>query len=70
MLDIVKAYEKTTGAKINYKIVERRPGDIDECYADPKKAYEVLGWKAENTIEDMCRDSYRWQTNNPDGYGE
>ncbi len=70
VLDIVKAYEKTTGAKINYKIVERRPGDIDECYANPKKAYEVLGWKAENTIEDMCRDSYRWQTNNPDGYGE
>ncbi len=70
VLDIVKAYEKTTGAKINYKIVDRRPGDIDECYADPKKAYEVLGWKAENTIEDMCRDSYRWQSNNPDGYGE
>ena len=70
VLDIVKAYEKTTGAKINYKIVERRPGDIDECYADPKKAYEVLGWKAENSIEDMCRDSYRWQSNNPDGYGE
>ena len=70
VLDIVKAYEKTTGAKINYKIVARRPGDIDECYADPKKAYEVLGWKAENTIEDMCRDSYRWQSNNPNGYGE
>ena len=70
VLDIVKAYEKTTGAKVNYKIVARRPGDIDECYADPKKAYEVLGWKAENTIEDMCRDSYRWQSNNPDGYGE
>lgn len=70
VLDIVKAYEKTTGTKINYKIVARRPGDIDECYADPKKAYEVLGWKAENTIEDMCRDSYRWQSNNPDGYGE
>ena len=70
VLDIVKAYEKTTGAKVNYKIVARRPGDIDECYADPKKAYEVLGWKAENTIEDMCRDSYRWQSSNPDGYGE
>ena len=70
VLDIVKAYEKTTGAKVNYKIVARRPGDIDECYADPTKAYEVLGWKAENTIEDMCRDSYRWQSNNPDGYGE
>ena len=70
VLDIVKAYEAATGAKIEYKIVPRRPGDIDECYADPKKALEVLGWKAENNIEDMCRDSYRWQKNNPDGYDE
>ena len=70
VLDIVKAYEAATGVKIEYKIVPRRPGDIDECYADPKKALEVLGWKAENNIEDMCRDSYRWQKNNPDGYDE
>lgn len=70
VLDIVKAYEKATGAKVPYKIVPRRPGDIDECYANPDKAYRVLGWKAENDIEDMCRDSYRWQSQNPDGYGE
>ena len=70
VLDVVKAYERVTGARVNYKIVDRRPGDIDECYADPTKAYDVLGWKAENNIEDMCRDSYRWQKNNPDGYGE
>ena len=70
VLDIVKAYEASTGIKINYKIVNRRPGDIDECYANPKKAYEVLGWKAENNIEDMCRDSYNWQIKNPNGYGE
>ena len=70
VLDVVKAYERVTGARVNYKIVDRRPGDIDECYADPTKAYNVLGWKAENNIEDMCRDSYRWQKNNPDGYGE
>ena len=70
VLDIVKAYESATGATVSYKIVDRRPGDIDECYADPSKAYEVLGWRAENGIEDMCRDSYRWQKNNPDGYGE
>ena len=70
VLDIVHAYEKATGIKINYKITARRPGDIDECYADPTKAYEILGWKAEYGIEDMCRDSYRWQKNNPDGYGE
>ena len=70
VLDVIKAYERVTGARVNYKIVDRRPGDIDECYADPTKAYDVLGWKAENNIEDMCRDSYRWQKNNPDGYGE
>ncbi len=70
VLDIIKAYEKATGITINYKIVDRRPGDIDECYANPKKAYEVLGWRAENNIEDMCRDSYNWQLKNPNGYGD
>ena len=68
VLDIIHAYEKATGITINYKITARRPGDIDECYANPKKAYEVLGWKAENNIEDMCRDSYNWQRQNPNGY--
>ena len=68
VLDIVKAYESATGIKINYKIAPRRPGDIDECYANPTKAYTVLGWKAENNIEDMCRDSYNWQIKNPCGY--
>ena len=68
VLDIVHAYEKATGIKINYKITDRRPGDIDECYANPKKAAEVLGWKAEYNIEDMCRDSYNWQLKNPKGY--
>jgi len=68
VLDIVKAYEKATGLTVNYKIVARRPGDIDECYADPTKAYEVLGWKAERDIEQMCKDSARWQAMNPNGY--
>ena len=68
VLDIVHAYEKATGIKINYKITARRPGDMDECYANPKKAYEVLGWSAEYNIEDMCRDSYNWQRQNPKGY--
>ena len=68
VLDIVHAYEKATGIKINYKIAPRRPGDIDECYANPKKAYEVLGWSAQYNIEDMCRDSYNWQRQNPNGY--
>ena len=68
VLDIVKAYEKATGKKINYKIAPRRPGDIDECYADPTKAREVLGWEAKFDIEDMCRDAAHWQEMNPNGY--
>jgi UDP-glucose 4-epimerase len=70
VLDIVKAYEKATGKEIPYTIAPRRPGDIDECYADPTKAYEMLGWKAQFGIEDMCRDANNWQMKNPDGYGE
>ncbi len=68
VLDIVKAYEVATGIKINYKIVQRRPGDIDECYANPEKAHKILGWKAEYNIEDMCKDANRWQQMNPNGY--
>ena len=70
VLDIVNAYEKATGLKINYKIAPRRPGDIDECYANPEKAYNILGWKAEYNIEDMCRDANRWQQLNPNGYDD
>ena len=70
VLDIVAAYEKATGMKINYKIAPRRPGDIDECYADPTKAHELLGWSAKYGIERMCEDSARWQKMNPDGYGD
>ncbi len=70
VIDMVKAFEKVTGKPIPYKIMPRRPGDIDECYADPKLAYELLGFKAEKTLEDMCRDAMRWQTLNPDGYGD
>ena len=68
VLEIVSAYEKASGKKIKYKIAPRRPGDIAECYANPEKAYKVLGWKAEKNIQDMCVDLARWQTNNPDGY--
>lgn len=70
MLDIVKAYEKATGRKVPYQVVGRRPGDIAECYADPTLAAEKLGWHAEYGIERMCRDAYRWQSMNPDGYGD
>ncbi len=51
-----------------YKFTARRPGDIGICYADPTKAYKKLGWKAEKNLEDMCRDAWRWQEMNPDGY--
>lgn len=68
VLDIVKAFEKASGIKLNYKIVDRRPGDLAECYSDPTKAKEELGWVAERGIEQMCEDSWRWQKNNPEGY--
>ena len=70
VLEIVHAYEKATGLKVNYKIVDRRPGDIATCYANPTKAYEVLGWQAENGIEEMCRDLANWMKKNPNGYGD
>ncbi len=68
VLDIVHAYEKASGLKVPYKVVARRPGDIATCYADPTKAAEILGWHAENGIEEMCRDMANWQKKNPNGY--
>ncbi|MGI6188547.1 MAG: UDP-glucose 4-epimerase GalE [Clostridiales bacterium] len=68
VLDVVKTFEKVTGQVIPYVITDRRPGDIDMCYADPSKAFDELGWKAEKDLEDMCRDSWNWQKNNPNGY--
>ena len=70
VLDMVKAFEKVTGKPIPYKFMPRRPGDIDECYADPSLAQEILGFKAEKTLEDMCRDAMNWQTKNPYGYDD
>lgn len=70
VLDIIHAYEKAVGHEIKYVIGPRRAGDIDECYADPAKAYEILGWKAQYGIEKMCLDSANWQMKNPDGYGD
>ena len=64
VLDMVKAFEEATGKKVNYKIVDRRPGDIATCYANPKKAEEELGWKAEKNLKDMCMDSWRYIENN------
>ncbi len=68
VLQIVSAFEKAYGSKVNYVIVARRPGDIAECYADPAKAAEVLLWKAERDLAKMCEDSARWQKMNSDGY--
>ena len=68
VLDVVKAFEKVNGVKIPYVIKERRPGDIATCYCNPKKAKEELGWEAQYGIEEMCRDSWRWQSQNPNGY--
>lgn len=68
VLDIVKNFERATGEKLPYELAPRRPGDIAKCYADPTKAKEELDWMAEKGIEDMCRDSWRWQVNNPKGY--
>ena len=68
VLDVIHAFEKACGKKLPYVIDPRRPGDIAECYADPTKAKNELGWVAEYGIEEMCADSWNWQKNNPDGY--
>ncbi len=70
VLDIVKAFEKASGKKVPYVIDPRRPGDIAECYADPTRAKEILGWQAKYGIERMCKDVDRWQTMNPNGYSD
>lgn len=70
VLEMVKAFGDVWGSPVKYKIAPRRPGDIAECYADPTKASEVLGWRAERDLKKMCEDSARWQKMNPDGYPE
>ncbi len=70
VLDMVNAFSKAYGKDIPYEIVERRPGDIAECYADPSLAYKLIGFKATKTLDDMCQDALRWQINNPNGYEE
>ena len=70
VLDMVHAFEKVTGKKVPYKIAPRRPGDLATVYASPDKSAEELGWKAEYGLEDMCRDTWAWQSKNPMGYGE
>lgn len=67
VLDLVKTFQKVNEVEIPYEITDRRPGDIAICYADPEKAKKELNWKAEKGIEEMCRDSWNWQKNNPNG---
>ena len=68
VLEVVHAFEKACGHEIKYQIKERRAGDIAMCYCDPAKAKKELGWEAQYGIDEMCADSWRWQSQNPDGY--
>ena len=68
VLDAVKAFEKVSGKEIPYRLCGRRVGDIAKCYANPAYAKEILGWEAKRTLEQMCEDSWRWQSKNPNGY--
>ena len=68
VLDVVKSFEKASGKEIPYVIGPRRDGDIATCYSDPNKALKELGWKAERGLDEMCEDSWRWQSQNPNGY--
>lgn len=70
VLEVVHTFEKISGRKIPYTMVDRRSGDIAVCYADPSKAKRELGWVAEKGIEEMCSDAWRWQLNNPNGYDD
>lgn len=68
VLDMVKAFENASGRKVSFKIVERRQGDIAQCFADPQLAIKELGWKAERGLREMCEDTWRWQSENPQGF--
>jgi len=68
VLEMVKAFEEASEKKVPYKIAPRRAGDIAKCYADPSHAKEVLEWEAKRSLKQMCRDSWNWQSKNPNGY--
>jgi UDP-glucose 4-epimerase len=68
VLDVVHAFEAASGRPVPYQIVQRRPGDVAECYADPSRATELLGWTAQRSLAEMCSDAWRWQQSNPSGY--
>jgi UDP-glucose 4-epimerase len=68
VLDVVRAFEQASGRKVPYQLVDRRPGDVAQCYADPSLAKQLLGWEAKRNLQDMCVDAWRWQSANPKGY--
>ena len=68
VLQMIEAFSKASGREIPYEIVERRPGDVAACYADVRMAKKLLGWEAKRSLEDMCRDTWRWQSLHPNGY--
>lgn len=68
VLEVVRAFEEASKRKVPYRLVDRRPGDIARCYADPSMAKELLGWEAKHSLDEMCADSWRWQSANPKGY--
>jgi UDP-glucose 4-epimerase len=68
VFDMVQAFEAASGKRVPFLVQPRRPGDIAACYADPLLAYQLLGWKATRNLQDMCSDSWRWQSQNPDGF--
>ena len=68
VLEVVRAFEAASRHKVGYQIAPRRAGDVAECFADPARAAELIGWRATRSIDDMCADAWRWQSNNPDGY--
>jgi len=69
VLDLVNAFERAAGKPIPYKVVDRRPGDLPSYYADATLAKTLLGWQATRSLDQMCADSWRWQSQNPNGYG-
>jgi UDP-glucose 4-epimerase len=70
VLEMVKAFESASGREVAFEVVGRRSGDIAACYADTRKAFEILGWKATKGLTEMCHDAWRWQSTNPQGYGK
>jgi UDP-glucose 4-epimerase len=68
VLELVNTFERVNEVTIKYQFVDRRPGDIALCFSNPEKAEQVLGWKTQHNLEDMCKDSWNWQKKNPNGY--